>query len=211
MVRNLMTAMDERGLGFGFGFLDRSAGFEISESPIPYTLVATPTAQAFLVGLLNTLFVSFLGIILATILGVVVGVARLSPNWLVRRIASGYVELMRNTPLLVQLFLIYFAVLLQLPAVANTLDAARVDLPQPARAVRARPAAERRPSALWLGFVARRDRASSSAPGSSPRRRADAGRPLHGLRVAGWLGLLALADHRLDRRSRRSRFDLPDP
>ena len=86
-----------------------SAGFDISESPIPYTPRDT-YAKAFLVGLLNTLFVSVLGIILATILGVVVGVARLSPNWLVRRITSAYVELMRNTPLLVQLVLIYFAV-----------------------------------------------------------------------------------------------------
>ncbi len=119
-VRNLAEAIDARGLGFGFGFLTRSAGFDISETPIPYT-PASSYATAFLAGLLNTLFVSLLGIILATILGVIAGVARLSPNWLVRQVAAGYVELMRNTPLLVQLFILYFAVFLQLPSVANSL------------------------------------------------------------------------------------------
>jgi general L-amino acid transport system permease protein len=121
MARNMMGALTERGLGFGFGFLGRTAGFEISESPIPYT--ATDTyGKAFLVGLLNTLFVSVVGIVLATILGIIVGVARLSKNWLINKIASAYVEVMRNTPLLVQLLLIYFAVLLQLPGVANTIS-----------------------------------------------------------------------------------------
>src|SRR3990170_8743329 len=112
MVRNFSSAMAERGLGFGFSFLGRTAGFDISESPIPYASTDT-YGKAFLVGLLNTLFVSLVGIILATVLGVVVGVARLSPNWLVRRISSGYVEAIRHTPLLVQLFLFFFAVLLQ--------------------------------------------------------------------------------------------------
>jgi len=120
IVRNFASAMSERGLGFGFNFLGRSAGFDISESPISYSSTDT-YGKAFLVGLLNTLFVSFVGIILATILGVAVGVARLSPNWLVRRIASGYVEVIRNTPLLVQLFIIYFAVFLQLPSVGQSL------------------------------------------------------------------------------------------
>ena len=119
-VRNLLTAMDERGLGFGFSFLGRAAGFEIAESPIPYAPTDT-YGEAFLVGLLNTLFVSVVGIVLATILGIVVGVARLSPNWLVNRVAAAYVEVMRNTPLLVQLFIIYFAVFLQLPGVTETL------------------------------------------------------------------------------------------
>lgn len=119
MVSNMLSAMSERGLGFGFSFLSRQAGFEISESPIPYSASST-YATAFLVGLLNTLFVSFIGIILATVLGILVGVARLSDNWLLRNLTGGYVELMRNTPLLVQLFFIYFA-FLQLPSVAETL------------------------------------------------------------------------------------------
>ncbi len=119
LLRNLVTAMGQRGLGFGFGFLDTTAGFEIAETPIPYT--ATDSyGQAFVVGLLNTLFVSLTGIVLATVLGLVVGVARLSRNLLVNRITAGYVEIIRNTPLLVQLFFLY-AVLLQLPSVANTI------------------------------------------------------------------------------------------
>jgi len=120
LINNLTTAMGERGLSFGYDFLDRRAGFEIGESPVPYTASDT-YGQAFLVGLLNTLFVSVVGIVLATLLGVVIGVARLSPNWLVSKVAAGYVEVIRNTPLLVQLFLIYFAVLLQLPAVRDTI------------------------------------------------------------------------------------------
>ena len=111
LLNNLVTAMGERGLTFGYSFLDRRAGFEIGESPIPYDADES-YGQAFLVGLLNTLFVSLCGIVLATVLGVLIGVARLSPNWLVSKVAAGYVEMIRNTPLLVQLFLIYFAVLL---------------------------------------------------------------------------------------------------
>jgi general L-amino acid transport system permease protein len=120
LTNNLVTAMGERGLSFGYSFLDRRAGFEIGESPIPFSAAAT-YGQAFLVGLLNTLFVAVVGIVLATILGVIIGVARLSPNWLVRKVAAGYVEVIRNTPLLVQLFVIYFAVLIQLPAVRDTI------------------------------------------------------------------------------------------
>jgi general L-amino acid transport system permease protein len=120
LISNLTTAMGERGLSFGYDFLDRRAGFEIGESPIPYS--ATDTyGQAFIVGLLNTLFVSVVGIVLATVLGVIIGVARLSPNWLVSKVAAGYVEVIRNTPLLVQLFVIYFAVLVQLPAMRDTI------------------------------------------------------------------------------------------
>lgn len=118
LLRNLLGAMDQRGLSFGFDFLDSTAGFEISETPIRYN--ATDTyGRAFLVGLLNTLFVSVVGIVLATILGIVVGVARLSRNFLVNRVAAGYVEVMRNTPLLVQLFFLY-AFLLQLPGVRDS-------------------------------------------------------------------------------------------
>jgi general L-amino acid transport system permease protein len=117
---NLTDAMSGRGLSFSYGFLNQRAGFEIGESPIPYNANAT-YGQAFMVGLLNTLFVSVLGIVLATVLGVIIGVARLSPNWLVSKAAAGYVEIIRNTPLLVQLFLIYFVVLLQLPAVRDTI------------------------------------------------------------------------------------------
>lgn len=119
MVNNMLTTMESRQLGFGFSFLGRQAGFDIADKAIPYTARDT-YGTAFLVGLVNTLLVSFIGIVLATLLGIVVGVARLSPNWLVRRIASWYVEVMRNTPLLVQLFLLYFVIFLRLPPTAQT-------------------------------------------------------------------------------------------
>ncbi len=189
IVRNFTTAMDERGLGFGFSFLGRSAGFEISESPIPYSPAAT-YGTAFLVGLLNTLFVSAIGIVLATILGIVIGVARISPNWLVRRIASAYVEVIRNTPLLVQLFLIYFAVFLQLPAVSQSLafpgsifvSQRGVFVPGPQLTSG---------FGVWVGFVVAGVAVVLVARVVS-RRRQDAGRPIHGLRIAGWLALLAV-------------------
>jgi general L-amino acid transport system permease protein len=120
LINNLTTAMGQRGLSFGYDFLSTRAGFEIGESPVPYSANDT-YGDAFVVGVLNTLFVSVVGIVLATFLGVLIGVARLSPNWLVSRVAAGYVEVIRNTPLLIQLFLIYFAVLLQLPPVRDTI------------------------------------------------------------------------------------------
>jgi len=114
---NLTASMGRSRLTFGLGFLDTTAGFEIAESPIQFS--ATDTyGRAFAVGLINTLIISVAGIVLATILGVIVGVGRLSGNWLVNHLAAGFVEVMRNTPLLVQLVLLY-AVLLQLPSVAN--------------------------------------------------------------------------------------------
>jgi general L-amino acid transport system permease protein len=120
LIGNLASAMADRGLSFGFSFLDRRAGFEIGESPVPYDANET-YLRAFLVGLLNTLFVSAVGIVLATVAGVLIGVARLSPNWLLRKVSSVYVEVIRNTPLLVQLFVIYFGVLLALPAVRESI------------------------------------------------------------------------------------------
>jgi general L-amino acid transport system permease protein len=189
MVRNLMEAMSERGLGFGFSFLNRSAGFDISESPIPYRSTDT-YGKAFLVGLLNTLFVSVVGIILATLLGVVVGIARLSPNWLLRRISTSYVELMRNTPLLVQLVLIYFAVLLQLPAIGQTLTfPGSIYLNQRGVFV---PGPQLTASfGIWIGFVVVGIGVLVVARRTS-RRRADAGRPVPGLRALGWLAMLAI-------------------
>lgn len=187
-VRNMLGAMESRGLGFGFGFLNRSAGFEIPESPIPYRSTDT-YGQAFLVGLLNTLFVSAVGIVLATILGLIVGVARLSPNWLVNKIAAGYVELMRNTPLLVQLFIIYFAIFLQLPAVADTLAwGESVFLNQRGVFV---PAPQAQGGFLaWIAVVGVGLAIAIGAGILAGRRELD-GRPVPGLRLAG-LGAFAL-------------------
>ena len=120
LMSNLVDNMRQTRLTFGFGFLNSTAGFDIGESLFAYS--ATDTyLRAFLVGLANTLMVSLVGIVLATILGLITGIARLSRNWLVNKMAAGYVELMRNTPLLVQLVLIY-AVLIQLPSVANSIS-----------------------------------------------------------------------------------------
>jgi general L-amino acid transport system permease protein len=118
---NLSTAMRQRGLATGFDFVNLQSGFEIGEGLIPYRPSDT-YGRAIAVGLLNTLLVSVLGIVLSTLLGVVVGIARLSSNWLVNRIAAVYVEIIRNTPLLVQLIFIYFGVFLNLPQVADSLD-----------------------------------------------------------------------------------------
>jgi general L-amino acid transport system permease protein len=123
MAANFLAATEGGGLGFGFRFLGRQAGFGIEDALIPYTSAAT-YATAFLVGILNTLFVSVVGIILATVLGIAVGVARLSPNWLLNRLAAGYVEVMRNTPLLLQLVVLYFVVFLQLPGVRDSISIA---------------------------------------------------------------------------------------
>jgi general L-amino acid transport system permease protein len=119
LASNLISAMSERSLTFGYGFLGQRAGFEIGDSPVPYSASDT-YGQAFLVGVLNTVFVSVVGIVLATALGVVLGVARLSPNWLLSRLVGAYIELIRNTPLLLQLFVIYFVVLVQLPPVQES-------------------------------------------------------------------------------------------
>jgi general L-amino acid transport system permease protein len=98
----------------GFDFLNNTAGFSVSQTLIPYNEADT-YGRVFLVGLLNTLLVAGLGIVLATILGFVIGVARLSPNWMVARLAGGYVELIRNLPLLFQILFWYLAVLGTLP------------------------------------------------------------------------------------------------
>jgi len=111
---NAQENMETRGLEFGFGFLNTQASFDIQFSLIDYDGSHT-YARAYLVGLLNTLLVAFIGIILATLLGALVGVARLSPNYLIRKTASFYIEFFRNIPLLLQIFFWYFAALRALP------------------------------------------------------------------------------------------------
>jgi general L-amino acid transport system permease protein len=99
----------------GFGFWNNTAGFDISQTLIAYSASTSTFGRAFWVGLLNTLLVSAIGIVLATILGFAIGLARLSRNWLVARLAGGYVELIRNIPLLLQILFWYNAVLKALP------------------------------------------------------------------------------------------------
>ncbi len=99
----------------GFGFWDNTAGFDISQTLIPYAAQSSTYGRAFWVGLLNTLLVGGLGIVFATLLGFAIGIARLSSNWLVAKVAAGYVELIRNVPLLLQLLFWYTAILNRLP------------------------------------------------------------------------------------------------
>ena len=113
--RNTAANMAAHGMSLSFAFLDNPAGFAVSQHLLPYQ-ESDSYARVFVVGLLNTLLVSALAIVAATILGTVVGVLRVSRNWLMRQLAAVYVELFRNVPLLLQLFFWYFAVLAVLPA-----------------------------------------------------------------------------------------------
>lgn len=111
---NTQTNLQHRGITSGFDFLERSAGFGIAQHLIDYT-ESDSYARVFLIGLLNTLLVTVIGIVLATLLGFVIGVARLSPNWMVNKLATVYVEVFRNIPPLLQILFWYFAVFLTLP------------------------------------------------------------------------------------------------
>jgi len=123
IVNNALTNMEQRGITTGFGFFDKESGFAILQSLIPYSETDT-YGRTFFVGLLNTALVAILGIFCATILGFSIGIARLSNNWLVSKLASTYIEIFRNIPLLLQIFFWYFAVLQSLPAPRQSLNMA---------------------------------------------------------------------------------------
>ena len=116
---NAQLNMEERGIDFGYGFLNQESSFDVQFSLIEYD-GSHSYAKAYLVGLLNTILVSVLGIIFCTIIGVIVGIARLSPNYLIRNTAAWYVEFFRNVPLLLQIFFWYYAALRALPLPENT-------------------------------------------------------------------------------------------
>lgn len=118
---NMRANMDARGIQTGFGFLGEVASFDIGFTLIEYDRSST-YMQTLYVGLLNTLLVAVLGIIFATILGFTLGIARLSNNWIVARIATVYIETLRNIPLLLQMFFWYFGVLSLLPGVKQSLE-----------------------------------------------------------------------------------------
>jgi len=103
---NTQANLERQSIATGFSFLKNEAAFEIGESMIRYS-AADSYARALLVGALNTLKVAFIGIILTTILGTIIGIARLSHNWLVSRLAAGFIEVMQNIPVLLQLFFWY--------------------------------------------------------------------------------------------------------
>jgi general L-amino acid transport system permease protein len=121
LFHNTQTNLQQRGILSGFGFLEQSAGFGISQHLIDYT-ESDSYGRVFVIGLLNTLLVSVIGIILATILGFTLGVARLSPNWLISKLATVYIELFRNIPPLLQIFFWYFAILQPLPGPRQSLN-----------------------------------------------------------------------------------------
>ncbi len=112
---NTSANLEKQGIATGFRFMGTTAGFGIITHLIDYT-EASSYGRAFAVGFLNTMLVAFTGIIAATIIGVFIGIARLSHNWLISRLAMVYIELFRNIPLLLQIFFWYFAVLRALPA-----------------------------------------------------------------------------------------------
>ncbi|WP_104023890.1 amino acid ABC transporter permease [Vibrio hyugaensis] len=121
IINNALTNLDARGIATGFGFLNQEAGFGIGLTLIEYDETFS-YGRTFVIGLLNTALVSVLGIILATVIGFVMGIARLSSNWLVSRLAAVYIETFRNIPLLLQIFFWYFAVLQALPSPRQSLS-----------------------------------------------------------------------------------------
>jgi general L-amino acid transport system permease protein len=114
LFHNTQHNLAQRGIISGFGFLEQSAGFGISQHLIDYQ-ESDSYGRVFVIGLLNTLLVAGIGIVLATILGFILGVARLSPNWMISKLATIYIETFRNIPPLLQIFFWYFAVFLPLP------------------------------------------------------------------------------------------------
>ncbi len=113
--RNAIANLERAHIASGFGFWNTTAGFDISQALIQFDSQTSSYGRAFWVGLLNTLLVAGIGIVIATILGFIIGIARLSKNWLVAKVAAGYVETIRNIPLLLQLLFWYNAVLKALP------------------------------------------------------------------------------------------------
>jgi general L-amino acid transport system permease protein len=115
VVANVQSNLATQRIAAGFGFLRNNAGFDVNQTLIPYNQSDT-YARVFVVGLLNTLLVSVIGIFFATVIGFAIALGRLSPNWLLARISGGYVELLRNIPLLFQILFWYLAVLGALPS-----------------------------------------------------------------------------------------------
>ncbi len=118
---NLFTNIEQRGITTGFSFFNQIAGFGIAESPIEYSDMTSTYLDAFYVGILNTLMVSFVGIIFASIIGVIVGVARLSDNYIISKLSLAYIEFFRNIPILLQILFWYNIVLAALPSPKQSL------------------------------------------------------------------------------------------
>ncbi len=119
IVQNTLDNMNARGVSTGFGFMSEPAGFDILQTLVPFDSTYS-FGRSFIVGVLNTLLVTALGIVFATLLGFIVGVARLSNNWLVSKIATVYIETFRNIPLLIQIIFWYSLIVGSLPAVRDS-------------------------------------------------------------------------------------------
>ena len=120
IIGNTQANLNARGITTGFGFLGNTAGFGIGQSLIEYSSQSS-YGRTFVIGLLNTLLVGGLGVLAASIIGFIVGIARLSPNWLIAKLANAYIETFRNIPLLLQIFFWYFAVLRTLPSARESM------------------------------------------------------------------------------------------
>ena len=118
---NTIHNIQQRGIRTGFDFLNTTAGFAINESPIPYSESDTYW-RVFEVGVLNTLIVSFWAIVLSTLLGLIIGVARLSKNWIIAKLASAYIDTFRNIPILLQILFWYNVVLATLPPPRKSIE-----------------------------------------------------------------------------------------
>jgi len=121
-IQNMFANLAAQNISSGFGFLDREAGFAISQALLEYNQAESSYGRVYLIGLLNTISVAAIGILIATVLGFVIGVARLSQNFVVRLAARVYVEVFRNIPLLLHIFIWYFGVLRLLPHPRTSAD-----------------------------------------------------------------------------------------
>ncbi|MEM0900591.1 MAG: amino acid ABC transporter permease [Pseudomonadota bacterium] len=121
-IMNMSANLAAAGVASGFGFFNNEAGFGISQTLTDYSPTESTYLDVYFVGVLNTLIVAVIGIFFATVIGFIVGVARLSDNWIVNRLATGYVEFLRNLPLLLQIFIWYFGVLRLLPQPRDSID-----------------------------------------------------------------------------------------
>jgi general L-amino acid transport system permease protein len=195
LVSNTLDNLERRSIRTGYGFLDQEAGFFISESLIPTD--ATDTyGRAFLVGILNTLKASVIGIVLATLAGIAIGIARLSSNWLVARLASVYVETVRDVPLLLQLFFWYTVITTLLPSAQQALKPLPGVFLSKSGLQFAVPVADPAFAYMGLAFVVgvvaaiaydRRARRIQMATGRAPPRLGPALALIVGLPVVAWL------------------------
>ena len=144
---------EQSSIRCAFDYLSAAAGFDIAETVVPYD-TSDSFWDAIKVGILNTAKVAFVGIILATLLGTITGIVRLSDNWLLRNIAKAYIDIIRNTPLLLQLFFLYFVVLLaELPAVAEAIQLGALPIYISQRGVNFPQIVTLSSFAIWLAFI----------------------------------------------------------